>query len=321
MHTYDFVSSSITELQVRQIIKTAGYNPANYTYRRRVDNDGYVVQGTVVMSINHLENAAKSLGIKVEIYSAAAAAALDGSSASLAATPYQITIDMSQATVTALLQGGFSLYGFKAVQTTQKGGAPVVWFKSDIYSTSTQVSWTQQYEAYTSSSQIIPNGQITSSFSTPIDLEQTLQVDQLGGTGSVITGGVPSAISIHNLLKQQYTCGISQVQNGAVQPMCAFPLYGGNLDVIAPIERVLLMFSTNPVNTGTVIVQAYSSGLLIDLTSAAQRSVTYDINLGWGPTAPAWATQVPANADMVPLLIDPSVPVAAFRQQLAVGSV
>jgi hypothetical protein len=224
----------------------------------------------------------------------------------LGATQYEIDITMSPATVTALVDGNFNLYGFKAVQTTQGGGAPLVWFQlpRNDYSTLTQVIWSVQYQAYTSRSKIIPNGKVTASFSTEIDLGQTLSVVD-GGTGDVTKGGPKQAVSISNTTTTQFTCGISQrAADGSTNPMCAFPLYGQHLDVIAPIEKVLLIFSTTPVNTGTVIEQAYSPGVLVDLTSSNERTVAYDINKGWSWGGYSWGRAVAATEALVPLLIE-----------------
>lgn len=220
-------------------------------------------------------------------------------------TDYKVNITMTPDTVQALLNAGFNLYGFKAVQATNQGGAPLVWFKTDVFSVDTEISWVKEYEAYTSRSEIISNGQITASFSTDITLGQTLNVES-GGVGSVVNGGPATAISIFNTTSTQFTCGISEEVEGQAKPLCAFPLFGNNLDVIAPIEKVLLLFSTNPVNTGTVIMQAYGPGVLIDLTSSNERNVSYDINQGWSWGGFSWAQQVAANANLVPLLIETS---------------
>lgn len=225
----------------------------------------------------------------------------------LGATQYEIDVTMSPDTVTALVQGNYNLYAFKAVQATQGGGAPLVWFQlpPDDYSTRTQVVWEVQYQAYTSRSKIIPNGKVTASFSTDIDLGQTLNV-AAGGTGDVTTGGPKQAVSVNNTTTTQFTCGISQRAGGSTNPMCAFPLYGQHLDVMAPIEKVLLIFSTTPVNTGTVIEQAYSPGVLIDLTSSNERTVNYDINKGWSWGGFSWGRGVAAKESLVPLLIETS---------------
>jgi hypothetical protein len=224
----------------------------------------------------------------------------------LGATSYEIDITMSAATVTALVNGNYNMYGFKAVQAAQGGGAPLVWFQlpNTGYSTLTKVMWAVQYQAYTSNSSIISGGEVDASFAAAIDLGQTLNV-QAGGIGDVTSGGPAQAISVYNTTKTQFTCGISQeAADGSTNPMCAFPLYGQQLDVIAPIEKVLLTFSTLPVNTGTVIEQAYAPGILVDLTSSNQRSVSYDINEGWSWGGYSWAQSVAANEDLIPLLIE-----------------
>lgn len=75
------------------------------------------------------------------------------------------------------------------------------------------------------------------------------------------------------------------------------------LDVVAPVEQVLLMLSRGPVNTGTVVHRAYDAALLIDLRSAAQRTVQFDINKGWSWGGQTWARWVRPSAELVPLLI------------------
>ncbi|MEA2130725.1 MAG: hypothetical protein QOJ85_3616, partial [Solirubrobacteraceae bacterium] len=215
--------------------------------------------------------------------------------AALEATEYSVDITMDQKTLDALNDGNFVLYGFKAVKTSAVG-APLVWFQTTQFGLATHVAWTEQYQAYTSLSQIIPNGRIVATNSYEIDLDETLDVTSPKGSGSVDTlHGTPLAISINNETDTPFTCGISQSNpQGGVTPMCAFPLYGGNLDVIAPIEQVLLMFSSMPVNTGTVIEQAYSRGIIIDLTGDNARDVSYDINTGWHWDGGPWASQVKA---------------------------
>ena len=216
---------------------------------------------------------------------------------------YQVKITMSDETVGLLVKGKFNLYGFKAVQSTQGGGAPLVWFKTDTFSATTDVDWQVQYQAYTSRSSIIANGQITASFATDINLGQKLQVEA-GGIGAVVGGGPPTAISIQNTTQTLFTCGISEMTGGSPKPLCAFPLYGLQMDVIAPIEKVLLMFSTTPVNTGVVIEQAYSSGIFVDLTGDENRAVGFDINKGWDWGGFNWAQQIAPDEKLSPLLIE-----------------
>jgi hypothetical protein len=310
--TYDFVTISgdvITIADVQRIILNAKkapnqYNPADYTYTNRTK--GVLVtdsSGDNPMALTLLRKAAEKDGFpesKLTISSADSASNLvlaDG-------TPYVVTINMTPETVTQLLSAGFFLYGFKVVQTNH-AGSPVVWFKTQEFSAATAVNWEEQYQAYTSRSQIIPGGKIVASFAADIILGQTLKVSA-GGVGTVTDGVIPTAISILNTVP--FTCGISQLFGAVYTPLCAFPLFGNNQDVIAPIEKVFLMFSTQPVNTGTVIEQSYGPGILIDLTSLNQRAVNYDINEGWSWGGFSWANQYPPNSDLVPLLIEPATP-------------
>jgi hypothetical protein len=226
-------------------------------------------------------------------------------------TPYAIDIMMSGTTVQQLKKSGFALYGFKAVQTANGAAAPVVWFQTQAQAllTNTQVTWTEQYQANISSDQIIPNGVINASTAIDIDLAQTANIDQYGNL-SINEQGTASAISLNNQWSQAWTSGISQVVRGQPpSPMVALPLYGNMLEVIAPIEKVLLMFASPTVNTGTVIYKTYSSGVLVDLTGApgnpASRTVMFDLNDGWSWGAAAWGTPVQAQEDLIPILISP----------------
>jgi hypothetical protein len=224
------------------------------------------------------------------------------------ATPYGINITMNQNTVVALQSGGFALYGFKGVQTTLQGGAPLVWLQSQQFSLNTNIAWEEQYQAYTSLSQIIPNGQITASATYSIQLGQTLDVTNPSGTGQVVTGGTANAISIANQTNTQMVCGVSQLQDvtNTSTPLCAFPLYGNALDVMAPIELVMLEFATAVVNTGTVVYQAFSQAILVDLTVQSQIAVTFDINNGWSANGSPYAQFYPAGTNIAPLLLKSS---------------
>jgi hypothetical protein len=221
------------------------------------------------------------------------------------ATTYKVEIDMSSDTVSKLRNGLYNLYGFKSVQTDTNGGAPLVWFATEEYSTVTQVDWQEQYAAYTSTQTEIPDGTVTATTTVNIDLGETFKVDGDGGTGEVMASG-PSitAIAIDNKTTAPYTCGLAQNVGGVVTPLCDFPLYGGHQVVIAPVEKVLLMFSSSPYDTGAVVEQAFSPGILIDLTANNSRKVSYDINLGWTWDGGAWAQQVPADSNLVAMLID-----------------
>ena len=131
----------------------------------------------------------------------------------------------------------------------------------------------------------------------------------------VVPGGVLGAVSIDNKTQTPFTCGISEETDGESRILCAFPLFGGFLDVIAPIEKVVLTFANNPVNTGAEIAQSFGPSAMIDLTGAPNntRDVTFDLNSGWG--AATYVTPIPAGTNLVPFLIQNDA--AAVRKLLA----
>lgn len=222
---------------------------------------------------------------------------------------YTITIDMSQATVENLSQYGYYLYAFKAVGSSISGGQPTVWVQTQNFSLTTEVTWQEQFSAYTSTNTNLSDGtRITASATYPINLGSTLQVTSSTGTGSVVTTGIAGAIEIASQVNNQFTCGIGQTSSAGTNILCALPLFGNNIDAIQPIEKVLLTFATKAMNTGTVVYQAFAPALLVDMTGATDnsRTVSYDLNSNWQANTAGWATQYPASTQLAPLLITTS---------------
>ncbi len=230
------------------------------------------------------------------------------------ATPYEIDIAMDQYTVDALTNAGFQLFAFKGVQANSGAGAPVVWFASSVFGKSTSVKWTEQYQGYTGGAGLISGGSISDINSYDMNLLQSLNVTNPSGTGEVVDGGTSGAITIvNNSGGTQFTAGISEsVEGGSPNPLCAFPLYGSETLQIAPIEKVLLMFAITSTNTGTVVYNAFTDGVLIDLTQNNTRQVNFDINKRWDWGGAGWGTAVVNNAALAPLLIDTPAPGAAL---------
>jgi hypothetical protein len=112
-----------------------------------------------------------------------------------------------------------------------------------------------------------------------------------------------------NATSTPFSCGISQLQSdGTYAPLAVFPLFGNNEDEMVPVEKVFLMFASSTIDTGTVIEKSFGSGILIDLTGAPSRSVSYDLNLSWNDRQGTWGTVFPPNTSLVPLLIGGAVP-------------
>ncbi|HEX9542486.1 MAG TPA: hypothetical protein VGA04_30545 [Streptosporangiaceae bacterium] len=225
---------------------------------------------------------------------------------------YQVTITMQPATVTDLINSGNVLYVFRAVQASDPAGRPLVWMSAP-YSVMTQINCSDRYDAYTSPTPFQAGEQVTAGFSDAIEVGQQLQV-QAGGFGEVEAGHV-GAVSVLNTTGTYFTCGIGGGGGSGAAPFCAFPLYGNSLQVVVPLGKILLMFSSQPVAPGTVIddfyapaVRSFSSGVLIDLAVENQPALGYDINAGWSWGGFNWAQQVPAGTGLVPLLIEQPQP-------------
>jgi len=208
---------------------------------------------------------------------------------------YQVTITVSNETLEGLSAGGFSLCALKAIATTAGGGQPVLWRVTKQFANSMAIQWSSQVQAYISST----GTSVTVTSSIGIDYGQILSV----ASGELAGGGLAEAMSILNDTTKQYTCGLSYDSGGQPSPIAAFPLYGNMMDAFAPIEQVLLMFTTYPAVPGQVLLRAYAQGLLIDLTPATERAVSFDINSGWSWGGQPWGQTIPPNTLLTPLLI------------------
>ncbi|MFF2545158.1 hypothetical protein ACFVUY_21655 [Kitasatospora sp. NPDC058063] len=215
---------------------------------------------------------------------------------------YTVTITMSQQTVDYLERDGYLLYGFKAGNGSPwVGSKPLVWFSTDKYALTTTIGWDQKYQAYTSQDEIVVDGKITTSNSYDITLGQRLDVTGKSGDGEVKDDPeLKGKIGISNTTTNEFTCGIAQRNNRTsnFNPIAAFDLLGGNLDTFAPVEKVLLLFALNPVDTGTVKEQSFAPALLIDISGVSEREVEYDINNGWSCGGNTWCTPYKAEDDI-----------------------
>ncbi len=233
-------------------------------------------------------------------------------------TPYGITISMDQNTVDTLLGAGYSLYAFKAVQGPNTG-APLVWFQTNKFALSTAITWTEQYQAYSSTTAVQSGATITASSTYPVNLGDMFTISGSSGTGTITTdGSSPIGVEIYNSTTSMFSAGISQLNSsGQSNPMCAFTLYGQMDDLIVPIEQVMLMFATQPVNTGAVIMTSFSQGIMVDLTSINSRTVSYGINTGWNTSGQPGMTIYPPKTAMQPLLIQSSASTTKLSMMLA----
>jgi len=222
---------------------------------------------------------------------------------------YEVKINMEPHTVEALKAAGYKMYGFKAVKSQNASGKPTVWFTTDKFLTTTIVRWEEDYKAYISDDKPIAGGVVHAQVQERVNPEETMNVDQYGNCrvvdGSVKSNDLTHPISVYNQGEEEWTCGVAAKKlDGTYESLCAFPLYGGNLNAIEPIEKIFLMFATEAIKTETVIEQSFGPGILIDLTGKNYRSLTYDKNKTWGDYGSHWATAHEPRSNLNPLLIE-----------------
>jgi hypothetical protein len=219
---------------------------------------------------------------------------------------FTTTINISADDVEKLKSQGYSLYGFKSVAGSG-GGSPTVWFhlpKEKLLG-KTEITWEEEFQAYNSTTTIAPKIKIKASNTIDTDLGQLVTIKKGSGNIESKTGGVDGAVSFLNKDTQEFTVGINQVVNGKSNILCAFPILGaGSSRVITPITKIALIFSTDQIETATVITKAMSAGAFINLTGVTSRETTYDINEGWSADKGTWLKNFDAFEDLQALLIE-----------------
>jgi hypothetical protein len=221
-------------------------------------------------------------------------------------TTYKTVVHIEDSTELAKMKdAGYNLFAFKAVKSSAKG-APTVWFETGNYLKNTSISWEQKYQAYISGDELQADVTILASNYENMDLGWVMDVDPNGNCKVDPNGPVKTGISVYDEQGgEEWTCGISTKVGDQFNILCAFPLYQDNLIAMQPIEKVLLIFATDKITTGTVKMQAFGPGILIDLTGAPQntRTVDYSLSSGWNWEG-SWARRVSPKSDLNPLLIE-----------------
>lgn len=233
-------------------------------------------------------------------------------------TTFSIIISISPDDVKILRETGYSLHGFKSVAAAGDG-SPTVWFRlpAEKLLTATKITWQEQFEAYNSTSTVAPKVVIEPSNTIQTDLGELVTIQMGSGNIESTSDGYPGAVSFLNMNTQRFTVGISQFVNGESNILCAFPILGaGASKVITPITKIALIFSTEKIETATVINKAMSAGAYIDLRGVDSRSVSYAINTGWSALGGQWLKNFDAFIDLKRLLIEnTSTPERSLRDR------
>lgn len=231
----------------------------------------------------------------------------------------QLELSMSEGTVAALLAGGYSLYGFQVMRSSDRSGRPLVGFASMSYVPSTRLVWPVWSDVYSSRSVIQRGTEVRIGFSTRVAPGQRLILNDTGA-GRIADGGVPDAVTITNDASSPFAVGLAGGADGSESPLCSFRVAPSQVQVLRPERRLAFFFATVSLPTGSVVESslsatmrpgavavgggAFSSGILIDFSKDSSRSSRFDFNEGWGQRDVGWATPLSATQDLVPVLIN-----------------
>ncbi len=218
---------------------------------------------------------------------------------------HQITVKLAPGALKPLLDAGASLYALPMFQTSNRTARPLVTYANAALSQSQVITWSEDYEAFVSRTSldagiadpaertIVVGGSATARLGDVMTVGPSLQC-------SVVAGGVAGAVSVRSGIADSLSCGLTY----GGRPACALSLSSALQVVVAPVQSLLLMFSTSAFDPGSWVEQCSGAGLLVDMTNTPARSVTFDPALAepWLETDQAWATPVADGAALSDLL-------------------
>lgn len=231
-----------------------------------------------------------------------------------ASRSYTVELSLPAATVEALLHGRYSLYAMFAVCLRNAAARPTIAYATPHVMEAMALSWSAEVSAYVSATPVAGGRVVEIGRRTQVEPGQILHVTA-GGVGYVTSGGPLSDITIQNMTASPFTSGFARAvpQAPEAAPIFASPLYGHHLTVASALPKLLLQFTTETLQPGTVLERAdmtmlgaasFGPSLLVTAAPDVVRSVVYDINRGWSWGGQTWATAFPPDADLTSVLIE-----------------
>ncbi len=219
---------------------------------------------------------------------------------------YSVTIDLNDPDTLAFLVGK-TLRVYKSVGTGSTG-LPVVWFSENQFSNSLSFTWTEDYGGFVRDGGApAPGVNVSNVSSDPMNLGDRLSATD-SGTVSVDHKGLAGAITVHNTGQRDWMCGMGQIIQNKLSPICAFDLGGvGESVSMMPYEKVLMVFeSSRQMDTGTVVARAISASCSVELDgNNLNRAVTFRKDTGWSTNTAGWVTLNDEDLDLVDALFVP----------------
>jgi len=217
-----------------------------------------------------------------------------------------LAISMSDDTRAHLKDGGYSLYVFRPVASSNKTGVPLVWARLDpeSYFSNIPVAFeTEMFCAYISNDAIAVDATIGIGTSIAASPGQTAGVDAVGRMTATMAAPLDS-IYIASTAATSYSCGLAaKFGSLAATPFCAFTLYPEGLVTMQPANALFVMWATSAYDPGVFMRQSLGPGLLVHFDDSTPRAVTYDITEAWQAGQAAWAQPIGSGTVLTSILI------------------
>lgn len=219
---------------------------------------------------------------------------------------YSIHVELSNESLSTLTTNKWQLQAFKGVKSSGTG-KPTLWQDITTFSNKNKVEWEDKYAGYVDNIKISKGTTIdVSSNNQPMDPGEKLVLNPDGTTTVTTNDAMANAFTFYNAKGEEWVCGIAQYANNAYSPICVFDLYGHTEDFIEPYDKVVLVFSTAQVDTGSVVEEALSASIELTLSpSAPAITVGYDINTSWDTKGNPYAKVNPLPVNLAAILIIP----------------
>lgn len=222
----------------------------------------------------------------------------------------EVSIRMTEETLGALAASGSFLYGLSAVRAADAAGRPAVWLQTRGYAMHTRVRPPAAFQAFTAPRmpRLADGVLVQPGFHAPAAPGQTLVVAAPGGGGEVRERGAAGAVSLLNTTATPFTGGLACLVDGEAIPLYAAPLHGGALQEIEPLPAIVLYVSPQPAPPGTLVSTSTGPGVLLHVDGPAELGLEFHVNEGWSWAEGVRARTVPAQSDLLSLLVEYPIP-------------
>ncbi|MFE5588163.1 hypothetical protein [Kitasatospora sp. NPDC056531] len=234
-------------------------------------------------------------------------------------TGYRVILTIDSDSTNYLTKEGFTLYGFKAIATGSKSSQPLVWFADSLYSTDNDIEWRQDYNTY--GAPYKAGDVISSRHEESINSGEIYRINQPNGMGPKPEAQPNPEQNIqvmNNAASGEVYGGLSQKRlnfKEEFRPLNRTELAHGVTVRIWPVEQILLYFSTAKKSEGSVVTQASTRAIVVNLTDSNLRRIGWSKDNGWlwdwdessktWLSKANWASRIDSGTDFTSKLILP----------------